>query len=288
MRRLPLALLIAVPTVDAAASAPSMSPAVRTMGRGADVVLISGLLGGLARLDPLAALLVSRGYRVTLVDPYRLGAGSADVSFHGLARLVDSALVASGVTHAVVVAHAHAASVALRLAVAAPARVHELVLLDGGALRSTRSYGVRRALETARWVAQLPAGTRLLRRAMAVGIRKNSGSELWLTDAVARQYSDSLLTRLPEVIRMANRLAVATEPNTLEDLLTSFRVPTLVLLGGIGHESGPDEDELRLLTQVSTVRLERVPGVGHFVHEEAPSLVVDVVNAAHARRTAAR
>jgi pimeloyl-ACP methyl ester carboxylesterase len=253
---------------------------------GPDVVLLSGLLGGTTRLLPLADALGRAGFRVIIIDPYRLGAAAPDVSFHGLAREIQTVLVREGVESAVVVAHAHATSIALCLAAEAPQLVEQLVLLDGGLLPSTLSPGVSRALQLALFVAHLPGGKAFIRARMTAGIRANSGDRGWLTDAVARQYTDPLLARLPEVAHMAKRLAAAREPESADALLFRVRTEITVLVGGAPHEAAPADVELTGLQSLPFAHIRRVAGVGHFVHEEVPDQVVQEVEAAHARRLA--
>jgi pimeloyl-ACP methyl ester carboxylesterase len=258
--------------------------AVITRGSaGPGVVLLSGLLGGTARLAPLADTLAREGFRVIVIDPYLLGARAPDVSFHGLAREVEAVLAQSGMESAVIVAHAHATTIAVCLAADAPERVQQLILLDGGLLQSTKSPGISRALQVAMFIAHLPGGKALIRARMTAGIRANSGDRRWLTDAVAHQYADPLLAQLPDVARMVRRLSAAREPESVGALLTHVRTEITVLLGAVPHDSAPDEAELAPLAPLATVHIRRLVGVGHFVHEEALSEVVREVEAAHAR-----
>lgn len=267
---------------DAAAPTP-----VITRGTGPAVVLLNGLLGGTARLEPLADRLVSEGFRVVIVDAYRLGADAPDVSFHGLANSVASALRRERVQGAVVVAHAHAAGVALRLAANAPDLTTELLLLDAGVLASTRSIGVTRAMRIASIVARFPGGPSLIRSRLAAGIRANSGDPSWLTDSVARVYTDPLLDELPAVAKMVARLAVAHEPESMEQWMPRVRASVTVLVGGAPHAIGASADELALVRRIPGTRVQQVSGVGHFVHEEAPRVVLAAVIASRARRAVA-
>jgi pimeloyl-ACP methyl ester carboxylesterase len=264
--------------------APGEHPAIVTRGEGPGIVILSGLLGGVARMRPLADSLVARGFRVMTIDPYRLSAESADVSFHGMAQEVARAMERIKLGSAVVVAHAHASGIALRLAANAPDRVHELVLLEGGLLPTTRSAGVTRGLRTAQVVARFPGGHAVLRTALAMGIRANSGNRLWLDDATAREYADQLLADLPAVARMVSRLAEAREPETTTSLLRRLQAPTLILVGAAPHDFTPGESELAGLAALDAVRIERVPGVGHFVHEEALPVVLRAIERAESRR----
>ncbi len=293
MRRSPWTALALTSTI-LFASLPSLAtaaerhgagePAIVTRGDGPSIVLLSGLLGGVARLAPLGDSLVTRGFRVVRIDPYRLSAQAPDVSFHGMAREVASALEALGIRSAVVVAHGHAAGVALRLAANSPQLVSELLLLEGGLLASTGTRGVSGAMQLASIIARLPGGPSLIRARLVSGIRANSGDARWLTAAAAREYTDGLLLELSAVARMADRLAQAREPEHSATLLARLRARTLVLVGAVPHDFAPGDEELDALAAHPEVRIRRVEGAGHFVHEEALPLVLREIVSAHARR----
>ncbi len=282
-------LFLCVPALAMAAErSGDGEPAIVARGDGPGVVLMSGLLGGVARLAPIADALVARGFRVVVIDPYRLAAKAPDVSFHGIAREIARALESLGMTSAVVVAHGHAAGVALRLAANSPHLVDELVLLEGGLLPSTGSAGVSRAMQVASLIARLPGGQAFIRSRLTSGIRANSGDKSWLTDATARQYADGLLLELPAVARMAHRLANAREPEQPAALLLRLRARTVVLVGAVPHDFAPGAPELDALSALPQVRVRRVEGVGHFVHEEALPLVLREIEAARSRVRVAR
>jgi pimeloyl-ACP methyl ester carboxylesterase len=264
----------------------STSPLV-VRGRGPDVVLINGLLGGTARLSPLADQLVQQGFRVVLVDPYRLAANAENVSFHGMAQVVAQSLRQVGVESAIVIAHAHGSGVALRLAAHGRELVAEVLLLDAGVLARTRSSGVTRSLQVASLIARLPGGSSLIRARLTAGIQANSGDDLWLNADVARAYSEPFIAELPAVHRMATRLAEATEPESVERLLPQVRVPVTVLLGAAPHGFSATRDELALLQRLPEQRIRWLANVGHFIHEEAPHEVVSEVVFLNARRTLA-
>ena len=258
--------------------------AVITRGTGPAVVLLNGLLGGTGRLEPLADQLVTEGFRVVIIDAYRLAAEAPDVSFHGIANTVATTLRRERVSSAVVVAHAHAAGVALRLAANAPDLATDLLLLDAGVLSTTRSVGVTRAMRVASIVARFPGGPSLIRSRLISGIRANSGNGAWLTEPVAREYTDPLLNELPAVAKMVARLADAREPETVEQWLPRVRASVTVLVGGAPHAIGASADELALVRRIPGTFVRHVGGVGHFVHEEAPHAVVGAVVATRARR----
>jgi pimeloyl-ACP methyl ester carboxylesterase len=270
-----------------AASRLSEPPAVVTRGAGPTVVLLSGLLGGTARLEPLAARLVAKGFRVVAIDPYRLAADAADVSFDGLARMVATALHREGVQSSIVVAHGHGSGIALRLAANAPALVTDLFFLDAGVIAGTRSAGVAGAMRVASMVARFPGGRGLIRAQLVSGIRENSGNPRWVSDEIGRAYADPFVAELPAVARMAARLAQAAEPESIDRTLARVRADVTALIGAAPHAFRAEEDELALLRRIPGARLRRVDGVGHFVHEEAATVVIAEVLAAQERRAVA-
>ena len=290
-----LLLLVSVMGSMVAAASPLLAssehfdqPAVVTRGNGPTVVLLSGLLGGTARLEPLAEQLITSGFRVVAVDPYRLAADAQDVSFDGLARTVAVALHREGVRSAIVVAHAHASGIALRLSANFPELATNLLLLDAGVIASTRSAGVSRAMRLASFISRLPGGPSFIRSRLASGIRENSGDARWLSDAIVREYSDPMIEELPAVARMAARLAEAEEPETLDQMLSRVRTDVIALIGGAPHGFAPGADELLLLQRIPGARVRHVHGVGHFVHEEAAQTIVAEVLSLQPRRSRSR
>ena len=238
-------------------------------------VLISGLVGGVAGFRRLQAPLVEQGNRVIVIDPYRMAVDSADVTFAGLARLVDAVLAEYDVDSARVVGHAHGAGVALRLAANAPNRVAALYLLDAGALEENRTKLFSSSLRLAPLIARLPGGRGLVRRRYIRGLRQNAGRQEWLDSATQRAYTEPVLDHLSQVVAMAGRLSRAREPESRLTLIPRIRVPVTVLIGGVPHPTEPDSVQLEVLAALgSLLRIERLAGVGHFPQEEATAEVV--------------
>jgi pimeloyl-ACP methyl ester carboxylesterase len=250
--------------------------AVTDRGRGPETyVLLSGMVGGVAGFRRLESLLLGRGYRVVVIDPYRLSVDSADVTFTALARRVGAVLAAHGVGSARVVGHAHGAGVALRLAARDPARVEALYFLDVGALAANRTKVLSASLRLIPLVARIPGGRAFLRARFVRGLRENSGRAGWLDEATREAYVRPVLDNVDRVTALGLRLARAQEPDSLSELVSRIRVRVVVLLGDVPHPSGPDEAELAALAPLgSLLRVERMAGVGHFPHEEAPLEVV--------------
>ena len=234
-------------------------------------VLISGMIGGVSGFRRLASLLESEN-RVVTIDPYRLAADSADVTFAALARYVDTVLGELGVDSARVVGHAHGTGVALRLAANSPARVSALYLLDGGAVDENRTALFASSLKWASFITKLPGGRGYVRGRFIKGIKQNAGRHDWLDSTTVREYTEPVLSQLSKAISLAKRLDHAREPESNVAVVERVGVPVTVLLGDVPHPAEPDSSEITALASLGyLVRVERIPGVGHFPHEEVPA-----------------
>jgi len=242
-------------------------------------VLLSGMVGGVSGFRRLASLLESQN-RVVIIDPYRLAADSADVTFAGLARYVDTILGELGVDSARVVGHAHGSGVALRLAANSPGRVSALYFLDGGAVDENRTALFASSLKWASFITKLPGGRNYVRGRFIKGIKQNAGRHDWLDSATMRAYTEPVLGQLSKAIALAKRLDHAREPESNITVVERVRVPVTVLLGDVPHPAEPDSSEITALAPLGDlVRVERLPGVGHFPHEEAPGDVAAYLQA---------
>ena len=253
--------------------------AIRIAGGGPDnIVLLSGLVGGIAGFRRLEARLVDESRRVIVIDAYLLSIDSADVSFAALARRVDRVLDSLGVTSARVVGHAHGGGVALRLAANASPRVSGLYLLDVGALPQQRTSVFRGSLRLVPLVARIPGGRGFIRRRLIAGLSENAGRQEWLDDETRRAYTEPMLDGIGRVVSMAQRLARAREPDSLDRVIERVRVPVTVVLGDTPRAAGPGPHELEALEPLGNLlRIERLRGTGHFPHEEAPAEVASIL-----------
>ena len=253
---------------------PAQAPAegaLRSTGSGSTTwVLLSGLVGGVAGFRALERELVAEGHRVVTIDPYHLSIDSADVSFAALARRVNVVLDRMDVSTARVVGHAHGAGVALRVAASTPSRVEALYFLDVGALESNRTSVLSLSLRLAPFIASLPGGQGFLRRKMVAGIRENAGNCDWFNAAAQHAYVDPVLNGIGRVVALAVRLGASKEPETLDAVLSRVRVPITAFVGLVPHPSGPKPEEFTVLEPMGArFTIVRLPGVGHFPHEEA-------------------
>ena len=280
MLRTPVLALVAVWTVAQPTAAASQSPdsasAISVAGNGpVTMVLLTGLVGGVAGFRRLEARLLERQCRVVIINAYLLSIDSAEVSFHALARRVDRVLDSLGVVGARVVGHGHGGGVALRLAANAPDRVAELYLLDIGASAVNRSPIFNKSIRLVPVIARVPGGRAFIRNRMIRGLRESSGRDDWIDAATERAYTEPMLDDVTRVIRMALRLARAEEPDSLSTLIARLRIPVTALLGGARHAAAPTPEEIAALEPLGTLLLvERMPDVGHFPHEEAPDEVI--------------
>ena len=265
--------LLCVMTTSIAAQDTSRLSAVADSGQGAETfVLITGMLGGVSGFRRLRVLLVAAGYRVIVVDPYRLSLDSEDVSFAAMARRVDAVLIEHGVSTARVVGHAQGAGIALRLAAMAPSRVSALYFLDSGALSVNAGPTLSASLRLVPLITHLPGGTGLVRERFVHALRENAGRQEWLDAATQRAYTEPVIEQIDRVIAMALRLSRSREQESLSAVVGRVRAPIVVLIGAAPHPADVGPEELAALVPLGPlVRVERLAGVGHFPHEEAPN-----------------
>jgi pimeloyl-ACP methyl ester carboxylesterase len=274
-------MIASLTTVSAAAQDLAHPPAIVDAGVGPETfVLVSGMVGGVAGFHRLQTLLLGRGARVIIIDPYALSIDSADVSFAAMARRVDRALTKAGVGVVRIVAHSQGAGVALRLAAMSSQRVDCLYFLDSGALAVNRGPTLSAALRVVPIITRVPGGRGFVRSRFLSGIRRNAGRQDWLDDETQRAYTEPLLASIDRVVAMAVRLSTAEEPEPLASVVSRVRSPLTVVISAAPHEADIGPEEITALAPLrGLVRFERLPGVGHFPHEEAPNEVLALITA---------
>jgi pimeloyl-ACP methyl ester carboxylesterase len=230
-------------------------------------------MGGVTGFRRLENVLVANGHRVIVIDPYRLSVDSADLSFTALARRVERVLEVNDAPVVRLVGHSHGGGVALRVAALNPARVSALYLLDVGALPSQRGTVLSASLRLVPLIARIPGGKAFIRGRVVSGLRESSGRTDWLDSATQRSYSEPFTGHIRSVVRMALRLSRTRETASVPEIVARVNAPTTVLLGEAAHSSGPEPGELIALEPLRGLRIERIAGAGHFVHEEVPELV---------------
>ena len=280
-----LALLLALAadtTVRPApvAVAPAETLAVQEMGTGAPVVLIPGLFGSAYEYRQVAPLLAAAGYRAIVIEPLGVGQSTrprnADYSLTAQAHRIAAALNSLAAPETIVVAHALAASIALRLALQRPDLVRAIISLEGGVAESATTPGFRRAMKLAPVLKML--GVDAIRGMIHKELIDASGDPSWVTDDVVLAFTEGAARDVGATLDAYKAMGRSTEPSPLADRLSDVRCPVLLLLGAARHASGPPAREIELLqSRLPVFSADTIPHVGHFPQEEAPVRVVAAV-----------
>lgn len=273
-----LILLAVIPGAVASrvAVAPSESLNVVIAGEGDPVVLLPGYCGSAFSFRKLVPILCEAGNRAIVVEPLGIGASSrprrADYSLTAQADRVAAALDSLRVTHAVLVAHGEAASIALRVACRRPGLVRGVVSLEGGIAEAAATPGLRRTMKLAPVLKVL--GPSLARREMGKRMKAVSGDPSWITEPVLSGYLAGVEADYGATVDALQAVARSAEPDSLAPRLTEITCPVELLVGGAPHEGGvPAGDLLLFRSRVTRFRMFTVPGSGHFIHEESPECV---------------
>lgn len=281
MQHLIVLLLVAMPGAGSraypVAVAPGESVWVEERGSGTPVVLLPGLLGTAYGYRHLSTSLAARGYRAIVVEPLGVGRSSrpreADWSMATQADRVARVLDVLGVTGALLVVHGQAAGVGFRLAYRHPERVRGVVSIDGGLVENAVTPGMRRALSLGPLIHLLGGGR--VRRKAVEGLRAASVDPSWLTPEAIAEYT-KWTADLGGVLRVLRGMKSAREPERLAANLDRIRCPVVLLASAAGEAPKPDEIGL-MRERMGDFSVEPLPGVGHYVHEERPDLVLATV-----------
>lgn len=287
-----VALAVDTATVLTVPVAPQETLRVVIQGEGEPVVFIPGLLGSAFGYRRVTAPLVANGYRAVVIEPLGMGGSDrprhADYSLAAQADRVRAVLDSLGIPSAVVVAHSLGSSIALHLAARHPDRVRALVSIEGGVAETAMRPGLKQAM---RWapLIKLVASEDAVRPILARELRASSGDDAWLDDEVLAGYMRDFAADVGATLDAFRGMADAAEPEGLGDRLPEVRAPMLLLLGDAPHRGAPAEEEVAALgARVPAITIERVPGAGHFVHEEQPKAVLDALTRVLASEVASR
>lgn len=207
-----------------------------------------------------------------LTDPFPDGDYAAERYVAFVRRFLDHL----GIPRAVVGGNSLGGQVAWMLAVADPARVAGLVLVDpaGYPMVSTSvPLGFR--------LARIPVVNLLLQRitprgVVASSVRNVYGDPSRVTEALVDRYFQ-LLTRRGNRAALVDRMRRRTaEVDT--SAIATIRVPTLILWGGRDGLIPPDHGD-RFARDITGSRLTVFPALGHVPHEEDPATTVAEVGA---------
>lgn len=267
--------------------APAESLAVTRTGAGPPVVLVPGLFGSAYTFRALLPLLAESGFQAIVIEPLGVGGSSrpagANYSLSAQADRLANVLDQLGVPSSVVVAHAVGAAIVYRLAYRRPDLVGAIVSLEGGPAESAATPGMRRAMKLAPWLKWM-GGVDLVRAQIHRYLLAESGDTSWVSDRVVQGYTADAAADLDATLRTYRAIADAQEPEPLELHLAEIRCPVRLLLGGHPHGSRPGTNDIeRLRRTLPAFAADTIPGVGHFLHEERPRVVLDAITAVAAR-----
>jgi pimeloyl-ACP methyl ester carboxylesterase len=254
---------------------------VLQIGHGRDVLLIHGSSGSVEDWAPVMDALAG-SFRLTAYD--RPGHGfSGDTGKYSYEHNADVALDligAQGLEDVVVVGHSYGGGTALAMAVRTPASVGAYVIVDSAAYTPSREVNTTYRLLAVRW--------------LGTGVARALGSERVakrIESGIAEQFGG----RTPEAGFVELRSRIWSTPKVLHALA----VETLGAREGLRQLSpkypeirrpvfivGQADNEFRRMTAERLYRdvagsvLKLVPGTGHYIQIEKPSVVVDAIREA--------
>ena len=245
-------------------------------GQGAPVVFIHGFGASVYSWRKTLPAVLAAGYRVIAFDnrgfgfsdkPPPGGEGERRYSNAAYARLVVALLDSLNLPSAVLVGHSMGGAIAAEVALAYPARVRGLVLIDAA------GYGVR-------WPAVLKVGRWPGASGVATALRGR-----WMTERLLRStYADPSKVTEEDVDQYYAPVPEAGYARALRGVLQDFRFDTLVgrlgavaaptlVIWGADDRWIPVRDGSRLATELPRGAFVIVPRTGHAAAEESPDEV---------------
>lgn len=285
-----LALVLVTDTIHTfpvALSGPE-SLTVTVSGTGDPVVLVPGLFGSAFGYRKLIPLLTDAGYHAIVVEPLAIGTSArpehADYSLTAQADRIAAALDQLGVRHAIVIAHSLGGSMAYRLAYRRPDLVRGIVSIDGGPAERAATRAFRRAMELAPWI-KLFGGINRVRKKIRAQLIRESVDTTWVSDTVVDGYTRGAARDFDATLKAFVTMAERREPEPLRPHLPDIHCPVRLLVGAARHQGGISEAEVTVLAEaLPAFAVDSIPGVGHFIQEERPEVVLMAV--ARVRREA--
>lgn len=267
------------PRVMNIAAAPAESLHVTVWGGGEPVVIVPGIWSSTFAFRKVIPRLREHGLQVIVIEP--LGVASSgrpqksDYSITSQSRRIGAALDSLGVREAVFIGQALSTAMLLRLAVESPDRVRGIVSLEGGAVETSASPGLRMAFTVAAVLFRIVPSERLMRRRLRSDLENVSGDRAWITNEVLDGYMASWRSRISQTLGVYRRIAGSREPERLAPRLGEVRAPVELLIGTAPHFASVPATDIAHLDQLKGgYRVTRVAGAGHLLHEERPDEVV--------------
>jgi pimeloyl-ACP methyl ester carboxylesterase len=197
-----------------------------------------------------------------------------DYRIAGYVRFVAAVLDELGVRRCVLVGNSFGGRVAWETALALPARVERLILVDAAGYPRTSSASVPIGFR----LAQMPVLNRLMevtlpRHVVEASVRNVYGDPSKVTPELVDRYFDLTL-------RAGNRHALAERfkqapPGAGTDHIRELKLPTLIVWGGRDRLTPPENAE-RFHHDIAGSQVVMFDDLGHVPHEEDPARTVAV------------
>jgi pimeloyl-ACP methyl ester carboxylesterase len=216
-----------------------------------------------------------------VVEPLAIGTSArperADYSLTAQADRIAAALDQMDVRGAIVIAHSLGASMAYRMAYRRPDLVAGIVSIDGGPAERATTPAFRRAMQLAPWI-KLFGGINRVRRKIRAQLIRASVDTTWVSDAVVDGYTQGAAQDLDATLKAFVTMAQRREPERLRPHLSEIRCPVRLLVGTPPHDGGIGADEVTTLAEaLPAFTVDSIKGVGHFIQEERPEVIVAAV-----------
>jgi len=252
---------------------------LQRMGAGPTILLLHGTGAATHSWRDLMPLL-ARSHAVLAMDlpahGFTQGRPTRGLSLAGMSDAVDRLLKQLGATPALVVGHSAGAAIAARMVLDGRLAPKALVSLNG-ALATPPGFPtavfspVARLLASTSWAPKIFAWSATDRSAVERLVER-TGSKL---DAVGLELYGRLIRNAAHVSGVLEMMAAWDLPS-LERELHRLDVPVCLVAGSNDRAVPPDEAH-RLERWLPQAEVERLPGLGHLAHEEAPAKVAEII-----------
>jgi len=272
-----------VPVPPAAAADPPL--ATFSYGtKGTPLVIVTGVLGSAYGYRKVIPELVARDFRVTVIDPLGFGSSprpnGADYSSGAQANRVTAAIEQKAGGPVLLVCHALAGPICLRVAYRRPDLVRGIVSINGGASEQAGTAQMRVALKFARLVLAI-AGRNFAAHKLKNGLIASSGDPGWVTDDVVAHYVAPFGADARQVIASLQQIVGAREAEPLRPNMRRVRAPVLLLYGPKTRDPNDPalslEERQLMHSELPRFQQEDVEGAGTYIQEEQPGQVVAAV-----------
>jgi pimeloyl-ACP methyl ester carboxylesterase len=207
------------------------------------------------------------------------------------AELIQEALRRIGVSRAIVLGHSWGTQVAIALALTYPESVRGLVLASGYYYPSLRADVFPLSMPAVPVIGDVLRYTTapLFARALwPLLMRKIFGPA-----AVPQKFRDGFPKAMavrPSQLRAAAMESALMIPDAsvFRDSYKSLKMPVAIIAGEEDRLIDIDEQSARLHRDIAYSTLQRVPGVGHMVHQSSPDAVLRAVDASVAEEVRKR